>query len=140
MRAAKTRVSRTLLPLIGVLQTDKQKRPTKLTVPGSDGKRYDVLLYRRDRSATILVECLLSVTGTSTEPCLGSLRGLCYHVRAALLKALSLAGYNRAAFCATYTEAKKMQNLIQHGGIIFVTSHRQQVTWYKYLVYGKATK
>lgn len=119
-----------LLPLIGVIARDRDHRPTKLHVPGSDGKHYDVLV-RRSRKL-YEVECLLSVTGTSQESCPGNLHGICYHTRAAVAKCALEQGYKHVSFCKTEQDAQRIQNLT-HGKTTRVASRQSGVVMW--LVY-----
>lgn len=119
-----------LLPLIGIIARDRNRRPTKLHVPGSDGKHYDVLVRRSHRLYE--VECLLSISGTSTEPCRGNQHGICYHARTAVAKCALEQGYRHTSFCKTQTDAQRIQNLT-HGQITRLASRQSGVVMW--LVY-----
>lgn len=70
--------------------TDKQtgaviEQASKVTVPGSDLKIYDVIL-RRSRNS-IEGECLLCVGNSGHDKCKGGVEGVCYHIMAAVIVA-----------------------------------------------------
>lgn len=120
---------------VGVTKTDKQGRPSNLIVPGSQGKRYEVIL-RRFNNAVITGECHLDITYGHLD-CPGNSnrknQTLCYHVRASIdfaLKEQNLDG----AWCSDYQSALTL-NVMKKGTIYTVKS--QQSGAVVYLVVSK---
>lgn len=123
-----------ILPLMRVLQRDARGRITKALIPGSEGKRYSVILRRVQ--AHIETQCYLDINGTTTEPCPGNTyHVLCYHVQATLLKAAREAGFQHVAFCYKLKSARKLLNLgtYQYVQMIWSRQSKRAV----YMVYGR---
>ena len=83
------------LNLIGVLSRDPEDRIRSAIVPGTDGKRYHVILRRNNGAMT--TECRLEVNG-GNEPCKGNSRTVCYHSIAALTLC-AIEAKKEVAFC-----------------------------------------
>ena len=98
---------------ISVLRRDERKRPTILSVPGHEGKRYTVVLVRDDAAKTVKVKCLHS--GNMSDICEGNYRSVCYHSFAAIMFAAKEAGFSVKIFDneADAKKAGKAENRIQ---------------------------
>lgn len=131
------RIVRAMLPLSRVVQWDSKGRPNKIIVPGSDSKRYTVII-RRQAEQYLECECKLDVTGTSDVDCPGNAHNVCYHAQAAVMKCLEEAGFKYAAFCKTLPDAQRLAHLVEDGDIYRVVSRQSRKS--RYLVYGKHLK
>ena len=115
--------------------TQDRKIKTVL-VPGSDAKRYQVIL-RRPKNGIITTECRVEASSNGYVDCKGNSNGsLCYHSLAAIETAAREA-HRRVAFCSTYQAAKKVAQLHSgkigyldshqgHGTLVLVTYDRRQ--------------
>lgn len=81
---------------VSVLRRDERNRPTILSIPGHEGKRYTVVLVRDDVEKTVRVKCLHS--GNVSDICEGNYRSVCYHSFAAILFSVKEAGYSVRIF------------------------------------------
>ena len=81
---------------ISVLRRDERSRPTILSIPGHEGKRYTVVLVRNDAEKTVRVKCLHS--GNMSDICEGNYRSVCYHSFAAIMFAAKEAGFSVRIF------------------------------------------
>jgi len=131
---------------VGVTQ-EKDGRPKVLVVPGSQGKRYRVILRRsftstaNGRMFVISAECAVE-TGAGHLSCPGNSpkRGrhtICYHSRAAIDFAVENMKKNdrwvpsgkKAHWCETYEDAKKISNMTK-GQIVLAKSWQSEgVAW-----------
>jgi len=116
-----------------VMAWDKNGRPKYLVVPGSNGKRYRVFLHRREDG--IHADCLIDVPGELYCP--GSAvknnrATVCYHVMAAVEKALSLSGY-QGFWCFSEQDAVRLARM-KKGNIIKVFPGRYETVPGAYLV------
>ena len=98
---------------ISVLRRDGKNRPTILSVPGHEGKRYTVVLVRDDVAKTVRVKCLHS--GNVSDICEGNYRSVCYHSFAAIMFCAVEAGFSVKIFDneADAKKAGKAENRIQ---------------------------
>lgn len=119
---------KSVVQLVGVVQKDAKGRPTVLLVPGSQGKRYQVIL-RRVSVDLMTCECRLEAGKIGHIGCLGnSHRGqnrrdvLCKHSQWAVQFAIEEAGMEQA-WCEEYEDALKL-NQIKKGKIIEVASRQ----------------
>jgi hypothetical protein len=109
-----------------VEQTDGDKKVRRVSLPGSDGKRYQVII-RRDAQhgfgkRVITTECRQMVAGDNFVPCKGNTNGhVCYHSVAAVLVAAEKSGHS-VAVCKTYGDAQRLSRM---GGAIAVLSSHQ---------------
>lgn len=107
-----------LIQLIGVTQRDKNGKPTVLTVPGTSGKRYRVILRRKGR--VISAECALEAGAKLGHiTCRGNrcAKQLCKHSMAAIEFAIREQGM-LGHWCETIEDANKLHRMI--GGTIFI--------------------
>lgn len=81
-------IARSALPFVGVVEKDKTGKPRVLLVPGSGGKRYQVIIRR---SNVISVECRCEAGGIGYIPCKGNSLNetICRHSMTALLNRLT---------------------------------------------------
>lgn len=89
-----------------VLERNESNRPTKVLVPGHEGRQYEVKITRnpiqQGERPVISVECHQK---DIQSPCLGNSNGkICYHCIAALLKSCEKQGW--LSFCDTRKEAE----------------------------------
>ena|SRR3972149_968959 len=112
---------------VGVLQRDSKGRAKELLVPGSEAKRYRVILRRpKSEVLTIIAECALEV-GIGYIDCPGNSRKgdkgtICYHSRAAIDRAIGDAGY-KASWAQSKDAAERVCRLT--GGKLYrVASHQ----------------
>lgn len=87
--------------LVGIVEHDRDGRAKVLVVPGSEGKRYEVIIRRNGKMTT---ECRLD-TGIGYRPCKGNNHSVCYHSIAALIVAAQERECE-VAICRTEGEAK----------------------------------
>ena len=111
---------------VGVVYRDKRGRPKVCTVPGSDGKQYQVIIRRYQFASgdqLVTTECRLDV-GRGYLICLGNTchKKLCYHSQASIDYALSEVK-KVGAWCDNYEDALKL-NHMKKGQIIKVKSHQ----------------
>jgi len=97
---------------------DKEGRIKSVLVPGSDAKRYRVIL-RRERGH-LTTECLL-ITGGGCLACAGNTRTVCYHSIAALL-VVAVEKETKMSICKNEASARKLENL---GGKAYEILSRQ---------------
>lgn len=103
-RSSKARAS----ALFGkVLARDKQGRATKVIVPGSEGRQYEVILRRNGH---VSGECNLNLGNLGYKPCEGNQHTVCYHVLAAMVLAASVGG-QRVNFCESEDHAQTLSRL-----------------------------
>lgn len=127
---------------VGVLSKDKNNRPKTLEVPGSEGKRYHVILRRyRSKSGfgVISAECRLFL-GIGFSDCKGNssrnnkiAETICYHSRAAIdftithkwddSKEKWVDSGLKSFWAQNLEDAQRLQNL--HKGNIFVAKSHQ---------------
>lgn len=133
---------------VGVTSTDKMNRPKVLTVPGSNGKKYRVILRRSvvkttDNPEQIVItsECAVE-TSCGHINCPGNGRGkghqvLCYHSRAAIDFAIEhqlkngewVKSWRKGSWCETYEDAVKL-NQMKRGQIVLVKSWQSKaIAW-----------
>ena len=112
------------VPFISVLQNDKAGRLRNAVVPGSDGKQYDVILWREHGG--IQAECNLKTSGGGVN-CQGAESTVCYHMIAAVIKA---AGDRKVAFCQNEPDARRLANVL-HADVFKVASrwHSERKLW-----------
>lgn len=98
---------------VSVLRRDDRNRPTILSIPGHEGKRYTVALVRDDGEKTVRVKCLHS--GNVSDICEGNYRSVCYHSFAAIMFSAKEAGYSVRIFDneADAKKAGKAENRFQ---------------------------
>ena len=119
---------------VQALTRDKYGRPTTVIVPGTQGKRYHVIIRRFD-NALITVECRLIAGRCGFLGCPGNgprkgKETICYHSRAAVnfaLKEVKMTG----SWCESLSDAKRLSHL---GGVIFKVKSHQNRTGVAYLV------
>ena len=113
---------------VGVTQRDNKRRPKVLIVPGSEGKRYQVIIRRFENLADKIVTCECRLeTGHGYLGCLGNghrkgTETLCYHSQAAIdfcLKEVHLKGF----WCSSYEDALKL-NQMKKGQVLEIRSHQ----------------
>lgn len=118
---------------VGVTQRDKQGRPKVLVSPGSNGKRYQIIVRRLHQTSTITLECRLE-TGAGYLECLGNSRQkvrqqetICYHAMAAFDYVVGEKGL-KAHWCQSEEKANKLANL---GGKVFIVRSHQNgaIAW-----------
>ena len=115
--------------LIGVTQRDTEERIKVAVVPGSDGKRYEVIIRR---NSIITAECSLIVgkeysSMIDGERCLGNLNSLCYHSLAVLVQSAHEAE-KLVAFCNRKENAELRARI---GGEIYeVAPFKREVEFY----------
>ena len=83
------------LGLIGVLSRDPEDRIRSAMVPGTEGKRYHVILRRNN--GEMMTECRMEVNG-GHENCKGNSRTVCYH-SIATLTLCAIEAKKKVAFC-----------------------------------------
>lgn len=91
-----------------ILKRDRFDRPTSILVPGSESKRYEVLI-KRPGSGMMVCECFLDTPG-GHKRCPGSLVSVCYHMMMALTKAAEEKGLH-VSFVENEIKADKLVNL-----------------------------
>lgn len=94
-----------------VTQRDKDGKIRSVILPGSEGKRYQVILRRDNRGLTS--ELLLLVNNSQLKP--GYTNQITYHQMAAVQMAANGNGY-KVAWCANKNDAERLAKL---GGRIF---------------------
>ncbi len=109
--------ARTIVPLTKVMHRDLLKRPSKVLVPGSEGKQYSVIVRRT--TTYISTECMLC-TPNGNINCEGGEKTVCYHAVAALLRCMEDSKV-KAHICTTSEAAHRVHNLL-HGTIFTVYS------------------
>ena len=126
---------------VGVTQYDQKGRPKVLLVPGSEAKRYQVILRRYqlinedgNPLKKITAECRLE-TGRGHLGCPGNSRKrhqhqetICYHARAAIDYVIEDAGF-KAYWCTSQKDAMREHRMI--GGFIMQAASHQNsaVAW-----------
>lgn len=104
---------------VGVLGTDANGKPNVLSVPGHDGRKYEVIVRRFNGGLTF--ECR-QVTSIGHVPCKGQSSGkLCYHSLAALLYLAKSQGCT-LKIAQSKDDATKLLNL---GGNLFCFAAHQ---------------
>ena len=122
---------------ISVLRRDERNRPTILSVPGHEGKRYTVVLVRDDAAKTVKVKCLHS--GNMSDICEGNYRSVCYHSFAAIMFAAKEAGFSVKIF-DNEADAKKAGKASDRFQIVGHTSGKVFFAVLKKLPEKKAKK
>lgn len=119
---------RATLPLVGYVKgkdhqpiTDRNGLPTRLIVPGSEGKRYDVILRWDAQRSTVEAECRGDV---DSHDCPGNGVSVCKHALSAVMRVLSDRG-NRLSMCSGPAAAKNLSH-IGHGRVIRVYSRQSK--------------
>lgn len=114
----RTEKSRAAVLFAKIMQRDTAGRVSKVGVPGSECKRYDVIIRR---NGVVSCECNLITGGkTGAQPCKGAAHSVCYHSIAALLVAAADAGKH-----CSFANTKETADLLSRtGGDVFeVKSH-----------------
>lgn len=95
-----------------VMSTDKDGNVKTIIVPGSDGKRYHVILRRF--GGVWSGKCRLEVHGNNHVPCKGNSNGYsCYHTITAVIVAAEQSGY-RVQFTDAEPKARLLERLGFH--------------------------
>jgi len=97
-----------------VVKRDTQNRPVVVNVPGHEGRRYDVIIFRyKEGDLPVLrCECLHSIQGQ--VHCAGGSKSFCYHCAAAVMVAVA-ESKKQVVFCQSEAKARKLSNL---GGMV----------------------
>ena len=115
------------------VQKYQNGKPRVILVPGSEAKRYQVIVRRLD-AKTISTECRCE-TGVGHVSCPGNSNGyVCYHSIAAVIR--SADGY-KVSFCSNREDAQRLQHLAK-GTIGNLVSHQGNGRLH-FVVYAKAT-
>lgn len=118
---------------IGVIKRNAEGMPTVLLSPGSNGKRYQIIIRRFSKLNKVTLECRLE-TGAGYLGCPGNGRRkvrqqetICYHARAALDFAVEEKGL-KAFWSQSEEKANKLANL---GGKVFIVRSHQNsaIAW-----------
>ena len=104
--------------LPNVVSRDNENRAKMVTVPGTEGKFYDVIIRR---NGILTTECLLS-TGIGHRDCLGNNTSVCYHSLAALIKVAPESKCRVMAICKTRADAERRARI--DGQVIEVKSRQ----------------
>ena len=91
------------------MEKDKTGKPKVLLVPGSGGKRYQVIIRR---SNVISVECRCEAGGIGYIPCKGNSLNetICRHSMTAIAKSADLLGL-KVSFCEKEDDAIRLSKL-----------------------------
>ena len=116
-------IAKSALPFVGIVERDKAGRPKVLLVPGSEGKRYQVILRRFPNG--ISAECRCE-TGIGHIPCKGNSLNetVCRHALTAISKSVSLVGM-RVSFCQNEQDAKRLSH-VTHGKVYPIVSFQSK--------------
>lgn len=103
-----------------VIDRDSKDRPKVLLVPGTEAKRYRVIIRRF--AGLVTTECHLEAGGIGHQECKGNSNGsICYHSLQAIVASVAEAGKD-VYFCANEQDARKLANL--GGSVIRLHSHQ----------------
>ena len=107
-------IAKSALPFVGIVERDKTGKPKVLLVPGSEGKRYQVILRRVP--GIVSAECRCE-TEIGHIPCKGNSLNetVCRHSMTAIAKSVDLVGLH-ISFCQNERDAKKLAKL---GGKVY---------------------
>jgi hypothetical protein len=94
------------LGLIGVLTRDNENRITSASVPGSNGKKYEVIVRR---NGGITTECRLDI-GIGHEQCKGNRMTVCYHSLAVLILC-AMEADRGISFCKKEVDAERLSRI-----------------------------
>lgn len=101
--------ARMAVSFASVLSTDKNGKVKTVLVPGSDGKRYHVILRRH--GGVWSGECRLDVGPPGHVPCKGNANGYsCYHTITAVIVSAEEAGYH-VQFTDAEPKARRLERL-----------------------------
>lgn len=105
----RTEIARSALSFVGILEKDKQGKPKVLIVPGSEGKRYQVIIRRHTNSVSCECRC---ETGIGFIPCKGNSLNdtVCRHSLTAIAFSARLAG-KKVSFCESERDARRLGQL-----------------------------
>jgi uncharacterized Zn finger protein len=102
---------------VGVASRDRDGKIKTAYVPGSNGKRYHVILRR---NGVVSSECRLD-TAAGFQECKGNHMTVCYHSLAVMLQAAAEQGLE-IALCDSEEDAARRSHI--SGKATFVTSHQ----------------
>ena len=105
--------------LATILQRNREGFATSVYVPGSHGKRYEVIVRRNNGGLSF--ECLLD-TGYGHQECKGNRITVCYHSITALIEVAKVRGFQITAICKTRKDADLRARI--GGQVIKVFSHQ----------------
>ena len=115
---------------VHVLDRDSKDRPTRLLVPGHEGRQYEVIL---ERNSILEAECHTptshidgftvksAASGELFVVCKGNQHSICYHVLAAAIHTASEQG-KELSWCETEQDAKRLARL---AGKVFTVKSAQ---------------
>jgi len=105
--------------LVTILQKNRNGFATNVYVPGSHGKRYEVIVRRNN--GHLSTECMLE-TGYGHQECKGNRITICYHSWAAFIEVARASGNQITAICKTREDADLRARI--GGKVIEVFSHQ----------------
>ena len=97
----------------GVIQRNSADKPTMITVPGHNGKQYDVIVKRLE-GGLLVCECRLYTGKNGYAPCPGS-NFVCYHALGSVIAVAQDSGYS-LVLCHSEKDAKRLIN--RYGGAV----------------------
>ena len=120
---ARVKKAKAAAAFAGIVTRDKDGKAKTITVPGTKGKQYQVIVRRitnkKGHVYKVTTECRVSAGGCGYVNCPGNPKHVCYHSLAAFL---AMAKGHQVAFCSTWEDAKRLSHLNQ-GKVGILASH-----------------
>lgn len=110
--------------LIGVTSRDRDGKIKTAIVPGSEGKRYQVILRRNGKVSS---ECRLD-TGVGYKGCRGNHSAVCYHSLAVMMAAAAEQGL-KISFCDSQADADKLTRISGKTTVVYSHQDTRREVW-----------
>lgn len=110
--------------LCSITNRDRDSKAKTVTVPGSDGKKYQVIIRRHNGHWT--TECRLECGPAGYEDCPGNTKTVCYHSFAAIFAAGQDNGCRVHSVTESLEAASLLKRLVKKAVIKSLRSHQDR--------------
>jgi hypothetical protein len=122
--------------LCSITSRDRDGKAKTVTVPGSEGKRYQVIIKRRNGYWT--TECRLECGPAGYKDCLGNSITVCYHSFAAIFAAGLDNGCRVHSVTESLKAAGRLKRLVKKAVIKSLRSRQNEsIKWFQLVVIPK---
>lgn len=125
-----TREARQVTNFTSILQTDNSGKPKVISVPGHNGRNYEVIV-RRDNGLS--VECRQNTGPCGHIDCKGNSKSICYHSLAAIIRCAKEQN-QEVAICESYQAASRLMQIKKNDKPVIVRLTSRQSGKVAYLV------